>query len=53
MITTSDYFGDAYEPDSNSYRFFVGDRIPILEMVKYVKKIVDANSKDGLQYHSW
>lgn len=51
-INDAEYFGEVYASDHKSFRFVVGDRILILEMAKYVKKVIEEAAEDGLQYFS-
>lgn len=47
-----DYFGDIYVNDPSSFKFVIGDRLQIMELVNHVKRIIDTNPKDGLKYFS-
>lgn len=48
-IHYNDYFGEIYASDPKSFKFVVGDRILIMELVNHVKKTVDANPNNGCQ----
>lgn len=48
-LNEKDYFGDVYAYDPNSFKFAVGDRIQIMELVNHVKRTIDANPESGLQ----
>lgn len=47
LMKSEDYFGEIYTHNPESFKFVIGDRILILQLANYVKKIVDTK---GLEY---